>query len=851
MRDRSWNTTERDSTPFRLLARLRRSLLLTLLGLGVGVVACSDPADTSSDGADASGDTTAADAPPVLGEVPTFALRNLTDDLVTEGSLAGHIWIVGVVPNAADEHGSAVTRAMVRIQRRVPAFRGDDCFRFISLLTDAEANTPYEWIEYTESHEVDLQTWQWLRGDPGALTALAEDGFALQRVAPSSDATRGPSFTGLAVVDSWGRVRGRYDALDDGSITELLADVEQLAAEPRRVLTRDDLVRVPWLEQRRSRQLAAADEIEVPIDFSFVDRQPESGITYRNRPTPDGGRDMKPVHYDHGNGIAVADVDGDGFTDLYFVNQVGRNELWRNKGDGMFEDITERAGVGLRDKVGVTATFADFDGDGDPDLYVTNVRDGNHLFVNDGTGRFRDVTERSGLGHRAHSSAAVAFDYDRDGRLDLMLCNVGVYTRTERAQAAFDGVHDDLTYPVGFTDAFVGHIKPERAERNLIFRNEGDLRFRDVSDELGFVDTSWCGDAAPIDVDQDGWMDLYLLDMQGHDQYWRNREGRSFERRSRDVFPRTSWGAMGIQTFDWDNDGDLDVFVTDMHSDMADELPPDREKEKVDVMGNWPESLLRSNGQSVWGNSFHRNDGDGKFTEISDQVNAETYWPWGIAVGDLNSDGFQDAFITASMNFYYRYQTNSVLLNEGGTRFAEAEFLLGVEPRRDGRTAKPWFRLDADERDVKHKIVVAGGHRGSIEYWDALGSRTAVIFDLEGDGDLDVVTCDFGSEPLVLISDLSERRPDLHHVKVRLEGRRSNRDGLGARVVVRSGDLVQTQYADGHLGYLSHGLLPLYFGLGTRETIDRIEVRWPSGVVQVIEDVDVDATLVVQEPLGG
>src|SRR5206468_3102672 len=141
------------------------------------------------------------------------------------------------------------------------------------------------------------------------------------------------------------------------------------------------------------------------------------GITFTHRIVDDAGRTYKAAHYDHGNGIAMADVDGDGRLDVYFVNQVGGNELWRNLGGGRFENITAAAGVGVPDKVSVSASFADVDNDGDADLYVTTVRGGNMLFENDGKGHFKNVSKASGLDYVGHSSAAVFFDYDRDGKL--------------------------------------------------------------------------------------------------------------------------------------------------------------------------------------------------------------------------------------------------------------------------------------------------------------------------------------------------------------------------------------------------------------------------------------------------
>ena len=385
----------------------------------------------------------------------------------------------------------------------------------------------------------------------------------------------------------------------------------------------------------------------------------------------------------------VADVDGDGLLDLYFVTQVGANGLWRNLGEGRFEDVTAAAGVGVADRIGVTASFADIDNDGDPDLYVTTVRGGNILFENDGAGTFRDITAAAGLGYVGHSSGAVFFDYDRDGRLDLFLTNVGVYT-TDMIGG------DGYRYYVGFEeDAFRGHLFPERTERSLLFRNEGGSRFADVSEATGLVDRRWSGDATPLDVNDDGWTDLYVLNMQGDDEYYENLGGTRFAARGRDVFPRTSWGAMGVAVLDFNNDGRLDIYVTDMHSDMSQEVGPADEKRKAVMI--WDREMVGDGSTSLWGNAFFLNLGSGRFREVSDEIGAENYWPWGPSAGDLNADGYEDLFVASSMNFPFRYGVNSVLLNNAGTRFLDAEFILGVEPRAGGLTT-PWFELGEDDR---------------------------------------------------------------------------------------------------------------------------------------------------------
>ena len=396
----------------------------------------------------------------------------------------------------------------------------------------------------------------------------------------------------------------------------------------------ENLQDTAWLERRRDAQVKAAAGVSVFHDFRFADRVRESGISFRHRIVDDAGRTYKPAHYDHGNGLAMADVDGDGRLDVYFVNQVGGNHLARNLGGGRFEDITASAGVAVPDRVSVSASFADIDNDGDADLYVTTVRAGNVLFENDGRGRFRDITTAAGLGYAGHSSGALFFDYDRDGRLDLFLVNVGRYTTNTVAG-------DGYKYYVAYEDAFSGHLKPERTERSILYRNAGGNRFVDVSAETGLRDAAWTGDATAVDVNDDGWLDLYLVNMQGDDQYYENVGGRRFLKRSREVFPRTSWGSMGIKVFDANNDGRLDIFVTDMHSDMSETQPPEVEKLKSEM--KWPVEFRGTGKTSIWGNTFFLKEGPGRFREVSDAIGLESYCPWGPSVGDLNADGYDDA----------------------------------------------------------------------------------------------------------------------------------------------------------------------------------------------------------------
>ncbi len=196
------------------------------------------------------------------------------------------------------------------------------------------------------------------------------------------------------------------------------------------------------------------------------------------------------------------------------------------------------------------------------------------------------------------------------------------------------------------------------------------------------------------------------------------------------------------------------------------------------------------------------------------------------------------------MNYPWRYGVNSLLLNQDGKVFVDAVFQLGVEPRRAG-TAKPWFDVDCSGADSEHRDCK--DRTGCLTILGALGSRSSAIFDLDQDGDLDIVTNEFNAPPLVLVSNLTEVK-QIRYLTVDLVGKSSNRSGFGARVVVTAGGKSYLQVKDGTSGYLSHSDMPLYFGLGEAAEIDSVEVVWPSGIRQrVAAPIALNHTLTVVE----
>lgn len=628
-----------------------------------------------------------------------------------------------------------------------------------------------------------------------------------------------------------------------------LCAVQAFPAEPK--ILKDPLglntETAAWLQKNERIQREAARDYRVDHDFQFSDRRPESGIDFRHSVVEDASKLWVAAHYDHGSGVAVADVDDDGLLDLYFANQLGGNQLWRNIGGGKFEDITEKAGVAVLDGISVAAAFGDLDNDGRPDLMVTNVRQGNLLFKNLGGGKFKNITRESGLGYAGHSSGIVYFDFNRDGLLDVFVSNVGQYTMDVRGVGG---------YYRATRDAFLAHVNPKRAEQSILYQNMGGLKFKDVSAETGLVDLSWTGDATFCDVNSDGYPDLYVLSMQGDDQLYLNRDGNRFEESTASYFPKTPWGAMGVKFFDFNLDGHLDVYLTDMHSDMTQgqtdagktDYSAAFEKIKSDSWCaiEWTDEFLLDSKNNIFGNALYQNNGDGTFTEVSNAKGAETYWPWGFTVADFNADGYEDLFVAGGMGHPFRYGINSLLLNEGGNRFVDSEFLVGVEPRRDGQIEGDWFNLACNGRDRGHPLC--DRKNGNWVIYGSLTSRSSAALDFDNDGDLDFVTNEQNGRPMLMVSNRADRK-DFDYLKLKLVGKRSNRDGIGAVVKLHVGDQVQTRSHDGKSGYLALSTKPLYFGFKKDAEIKRIEITWPSGTTQTVDSgVAANSVVTVTEP---
>ncbi len=556
-----------------------------------------------------------------------------------------------------------------------------------------------------------------------------------------------------------------------------------------------------------------------------------TGVAFENRLTEESL--VENQMRTNGSGVALADVDGDGRVDIYLARLDGPNALYRNLGDWRFEDVTASAGVEAADRFSTGATFADVDGDGDPDLLLTALGGGVTLFVNDGRGAFEPRTD-AGLESDAGSMSMALADIDGDGDLDLYVTN---YKRAsvldlyppEARDFASTVRRTDTGYEV--VPEFAPHYelqwrgnevrRLEKAEPDRLYRNLGDGRFQAVAFGEAFRDPEgvpvdpapgeWGLAARFGDLDGDGDADLYVCnDLHSPDRLWLNDGQGGFREIDPLALRTTSASTMAVDFSDIERDGDVDIFTLDMWARSS------RRQKTQDPVARVERALPGEVGgtQQVPHNALQVNRGDGTWAEIANQAGVEASgWSWSALFVDVDLDGFED-----------------LLIPNGHIRD-----LMDADTQRRIRTTAPrdWRRnlLLFDPLPLVNVAFHNLGGRRFEEVGVAWGfgrdpdvSHGGALADLDGDGDLDVVVNRLGSPALLLRNETAAPR-----VAVRLRGRPPNTRGIGATISVRAAGLPeQTKELAAGGGYLSSSEPLAVFALGGAGGAE-IEVRWPSG----------------------
>jgi hypothetical protein len=514
---------------------------------------------------------------------------------------------------------------------------------------------------------------------------------------------------------------------------------------------------------------------------SFVNIAGEAGLKMRS--TSGSETSKKYIIEANGSGVAFIDYNNDGREDIFLVNgsrlegfadQVApTNHLYRNEGGGKFKDVTSDAGVG-RSGWGNGVCVGDFDNDGFEDLFVTYWGP-NVLYRNNGHGGFEDVTQHSGLPVQSKewSSGCTFFDYDRDGHLDLLVTS---YMAFEMAHTPAPGNGSNCEWkgmPV-----FCGPRGMPFGKVTL-YHNRGDGTFEDVTVKSGISGPQGFYAFTPIamDLDSDGWPDVYIACDSTPSILFRNNRNGTFS----DIGTETGvafnehgfeQGGMGVAVGDIDNDGLLDMI-------------------KTNFAGDHP-------------NVYH-NIGDGIFEDIVIKaglaVNPQ-YVGWGIGLVDLDNDGWKDVF-----------QVN-------GHVYPELDARGGSEAYRNPRLVY---------RNLGKGIFEDVSAMAGPGVAEKMSSRGAAFGDFDNDGDIDVLVMNMGQAPSLLRNDLKSEN---HWIKVKLEGTKSNRSAIGAIVSLTAGGMTQTDAVLSQSSYISSNDRRLHFGLGAADHVDRFTVRWPSGAIE-------------------
>jgi Flp pilus assembly protein TadD len=532
--------------------------------------------------------------------------------------------------------------------------------------------------------------------------------------------------------------------------------------------------------------------------------------------------------YGH-NGVSVGDIDGDGFDDLYVCQPAGLpNRLYRNRGDGTFDDITESSGVGLLENT-ACAIFADFSNAGRQDLIVVRAA-GPLLFLNQGDGKFRLKPNAFQFANPPQGTftGAAAADYDRDGWLDIYFCLYAYY------QGA-----DQYKYPTPYYAA-------ENGPPNFMLRNNRDGTFRDVTAQSGLNQNNTrysfcCGWG---DYNRDGWPDLYVVNDFGKKNLYRNNGDGTFS----DVAPQAGvedvGAGMSVCWFDYDNDGLEDLYVADMWTAAGERISMQEAFQR-----EAPAEVRALYRKHAMGNSLLRNRADGTFEDAAARSGAGNgRWSWSSDTWDFDHDGFADLYIANGMiSGPIREDLNSlfwrqVVANSPDTAKPSPDYEQGWN------TINELVRADHTWSGYERNVFYANNRDGTFSDVSAVvdldfieDSRSFALSDFDHDGRQEVFLKSRSAPQLRVVKNVAEDLPP--SISFRLRGTKSIPDAIGATVSVET----QTKMLQAGSGFLSQHSKDVFFGLGHATGPVNATIRWPSGLVQQLHNLPVNHRIWVEE----
>jgi len=531
---------------------------------------------------------------------------------------------------------------------------------------------------------------------------------------------------------------------------------------------------------------------------TFVDVTGEAGIHFQHS----SGTRSSLLPEDMGSGAGFADIDNDGDIDLYIVNiphpftqdvspDSKTNVLYRNNGDGTFTDLTHIAGVGHQG-YGMGCVFADYDGDGSVDLYVTNYG-ANVLYRNNGDGTFRDVTQTAGVGCELWSTGAAFADVDGDSDLDLYVCNYVTYDLEKLEQMQAESLQSGKPVP----SALNPHVF--EPEDNVFYRNNGDGSFTDATAELGI--------AAPggrsmqclfSDFDNDDDLDLYVANDTSVNYVYRNAGDGTFTDVSDASWAADFRGSMGLSAGDYDGDGDVDLFMSHW----------------VDEENALYRNLLEESGLQNPPTGAHIRFVDESYSALLAEVSLKQIG-WGTALFDYDNDGNLDIFVTNGSTFQELRQpeilipqTDALFHNNGDGTFSDVSEMTGITalPTRVG--------------------------------------RGATFGDYDNDGDVDIFIVNNHAAPILLRNEGGNRNNYLH---VELIGTDQNRNAIGAKIELKTADRIQIREVYAGESYMSSNSFIVEFGVGNATQVETLQVTWLNGNTQARHNIPTNQRIRVRQ----